>query len=390
MITDLPAPATLRCSLPNDTGGVAHAETTPVWPTISVLVPVRNEERHIERTLRMLLKQDYPVDRYEVIVADGQSEDQTAAIVRQLQKEFAHLQLVANPRRWSSAGRNAAYRVSRGELIVVVDGHCYLPDDQYLRRLAEAFMFSGAECLGRPQPLEVPHPTPFQQAVALARRCWLGHNPDSDIFSQTPRFVLPHNTAVAYRRLVFEKVGLFDESFDACEDVEFNTRIAAAGLRCYFTPALQVHYEPRRNFTALFYQLSRYGTGRARLAFKHPHALTLPAVAPSAALVCFAGLCLAAVVWSLAALIAGAGLLAYLVLLSLVALSIGRRQPWAVRCRIPLAFVAIHFGFAWGFLRETLRQFWQRGGQMIGQWLRWRGAELWPVRGLFRQMQQKS
>ncbi|MCS7022355.1 MAG: glycosyltransferase family 2 protein [Gemmataceae bacterium] len=325
-------------------------------PTISVLVPVRNEERYLERTLRALLTQDYPSERYEVIVADGMSEDGTVAIVRRLQREYPQLRLVCNPRRWSSAGRNAAWKASRGELILIVDGHCHIPDDQYLRRVADLFTATGADCLARPQPLEVPEATPFQQAVALARRSWLGHNPDSDIFAQIPRFVPAQNTAVAYRREVFFRVGLFDESFDACEDVEFNTRVDAAGLRCYFAPQLRVHYEPRRSFAALFRQLCRYGTGRARLAFKHPHALTFPALIPPLGLMLLVTGVLVSALWPPFALIVLLALLAYVLLLGLVSLHVAYRHPWPVRWRVPLAFIGIHFGFAWGFVYETGQQ----------------------------------
>jgi cellulose synthase/poly-beta-1,6-N-acetylglucosamine synthase-like glycosyltransferase len=351
-------------------------------PFISVLVPVRNEQQHIERTLRCLLTQDYPPQRYEVIVADGESEDDTVAIVRRLQREFGHLRLVSNPRRWSSAGRNAAWRVSRGDLIVIVDGHCHVPDNQYLRNVVAAFAHSGADCLARPQPLEVPQATPFQQAVALARRCWLGHNPHSDIFATTPRFVPPHNTAVAYRRTVFQQVGLFDESFDACEDVEFNTRVAAAGLRCYFAPELRVHYEPRRHIAALFYQLSRYGVGRARLIVKHPQALTLPTLALPLAGVVVVALLLLGVWLPLCAGGAALAIVAYLALLAIVAALVGRNQSWSVRWRIPLALLAIHAGFAWGFMRELSRQSVRAVAHLVCTLVRTRARRIpipWPL-----------
>src|SRR4051812_31336160 len=56
-------------------------------PSISVVVPVRNEARSIERTLRSLLTQDFPPDQFEVIVADGFSADETVPVVRRLQGE---------------------------------------------------------------------------------------------------------------------------------------------------------------------------------------------------------------------------------------------------------------------------------------------------------------
>jgi GT2 family glycosyltransferase len=324
--------------------------------SVSVIVPVRNEAKAIEPALRTLLTQDFPAEQFEVIVADGGSEDTTVPIVRRLQGEFPNLKLVFNPGRLSSAGRNTAIRHATKDVAVIVDGHCTVPDRNYLRNVAEAFAASGADSLGRPQPLDAPNPTAFQVAVSAARASRLGHNPDSDIFSDEAKFVPPQNTAVAYSRTVFHRVGLFDEAFDACEDVEFNQRVDAAGLTCYFTPTVKVVYHPRGSFAALFYQLGRYGRGRARLAFKSPRSLTLPALVPPAwaAWVVLGGL-LSLVMpylgWAWAASLA-----LYTAVLVGAAAVLGRGKPAGAAARIPAVIIGIHFGFAWGFLREVGRQ----------------------------------
>ena len=322
-------------------------------PSVSVIVPIRNESRSIERTLRSLLTQDYPSDQFEVIVADGFSTDNTVAIVRELQGEFPNLQLVYNPKRFSSAARNAAIRHMHGDFAVVIDGHCHIPDQGYIRNLVEAFTLSEADSLGRPQPLAVPEPTEFQSAVSLARSSKLGHNPDSDIYSNEAKFVEPQNTAIAYRRSVFHRVGFFDERFDACEDVEFNHRVYEADLTCYFTPKLTIVYHPRTELRGLFTQLARYGCGRARLARKHLRSLTLPALVPPAWIVWVAlGPLLMLILPELAWLYAGS-ILFYLSVVIGMSLHLGRRHPWNVAVRIPGIFLGIHAGFAYGFLREA-------------------------------------
>src|SRR5689334_18831953 len=196
-------------------------------PFVTVIVPVRNEEPFLEGTLRALLAQRYAPDRFEVIVADGQSHDDTVGIVRRLQDEFANLHLVYNPRRLSSAARNLGVRHARGDYVLVVDGHCELRSRDYLRQLAEVFERHGVESVGRPQPLDVGGATAVQRAIALARASRLGHNPGSFIYAAEGGFVPPQSVAVAYRRDVFGRVGYFDEAFDACEDVEFNHRLHA-------------------------------------------------------------------------------------------------------------------------------------------------------------------
>src|SRR5262249_36762545 len=162
-------------------------------------------------------------------------------------------------------GRNQAICAARGDILVLVDGHCQLANHGYLRDIADAFARSDADCLGRPQSLEVFGATTLQHAIAAARSSRLGHHPASFIYSGVERFVPPQSVAVAYRRSVFETVGLFDETFDACEDVEFNHRVAQAGLSCFFTPRIGVRYYPRASLAGLFRQMARYGRGRVRL-----------------------------------------------------------------------------------------------------------------------------
>lgn len=326
-------------------------------PFITVVVPVRNEAACIARTLTRLAAQKYDRERFEIIVADGRSTDETVPIVRQLQTEHPNIRLLYNPKRLSSAARNLGVRHGRGDLFVIVDGHCDIADREYLQKMAAAFERSGADCLGRPQPLEIAGASPVQQAIALARRSWLGHNPNSFIFSANEQFVKASSVAVAYRRQVFEKVGFFDERFDACEDVEFNTRIDAAGLKCWFTPDIVVHYHPRSSIKGLAHQMSRYGRGRFRLAAKHPHSLSAPALAPM-------GFALGMIVCGLLGLwiplfaaLFGLGLLAYIgaVLAAIMALA-SKPAIWKAKLTLPVVFMAVHAGFAWGSARELVRQ----------------------------------
>jgi len=321
---------------------------------VSVIVPVRNESACIRGTLLSLACQQFPVDDFEIVVIDGASDDNSPAIVHDLQASCPNLHLFENPKRLASAGRNVGVRNARGELIVIVDGHCQVRDPHYLRRLVEAFEASGADCLGRPQPLRSERPTSTQRAIAAARTSWLGHNPDSAIYSDVARFIAPDNVAVAYRREVFDRVGLFDESFDACEDVDFNTRVRRAGLTCYFTPEIAVEYQPRGTLRGLAYQMMRYGRGRARLGRKHPRMVTAASLVPPLWLLwLFAG-AVVSLAWVPFAIVFSASLAAYLLLVLAESLRVWRNAHATPLLRLPLVFATIHVGFGWGYLRETV------------------------------------
>jgi succinoglycan biosynthesis protein ExoA len=355
-------------SLPANTAQTPQALATRDWPFISVIVPVRNEAAFIRRTLEHLLAQDYDPRRFEVLVADGRSEDATRDIVRAIQEVHPNLRLLDNPRRLSSAARNAGIRAACGDILVIVDGHCELDNRGYLRDLADAFERSGAACVGRPQPLDVSAATPLQRAIAAARASRLGHHPESHIYSTKEAFVRAQSVAVAYRRSVFGTAGMFDESFDACEDVEFNHRLDKAGFRCFFTPNVGVRYFPRSSLRGLFRQMVRYGRGRVRLLRKHPETFTVTGFMPALFLLgVLAGPLLSwRSPWLSVAYVAG--LTTYAATLLLTSLAIGLR-PGSRRMLtwLPPVFITIHCGAGAGILLE---------------WFAWMRSWLIPTRPL--------
>ncbi|MFO0752900.1 MAG: glycosyltransferase family 2 protein [Thermodesulfovibrionales bacterium] len=328
-------------------------------PFISVVMPVLNEGRFVRATLTQLLSQDYPEDRFEILVADGVSNDGTREEVQGLMRVYPQIRLLINEKRLSSAGRNAGFREGRGDIFLVVDGHCHIGSDQFFNSIVACFEKSGADCLGRPQPLDPPGIAPFQRAVALARASKLGHGGDSMIYSTYEGYASPVSNGAVYKKEVFRAVGYVDESFDACEDVEFNYRVEKAGLKAYMSPALAVRYYPRETLRGLFRQMVRYGQGRSRLVRKHSDALTLSMLAPPAFV---AGLVLLAPAAAARALFGGhwaslpAGLLAalygaYFVLVAAESLRIALRNGLRHLAYLPFILFAIHLGLGWGILK---------------------------------------
>lgn len=328
-----------------------RADTTVT--SVSVVIPVRNEAAYIEQTLRTLLHQDYPREALEILVVDGMSDDATREIVARLAQADPAVRLLDNPQLWASSGRNIGVRHARGEIIVIVDGHCELQDRQHVTHLVDVFHRTGAHVVGRPQPFMTTRTTCLQQAIAAARSSLLGHHPDSYIYTSRDQFVPAQSVGAAYRREVFDKLGYFDETFDACEDVEFNYRADEAGMSCFLATVATVHYFPRRSLAGLFYQLARYGRGRVRLYRKHRRTFTLKSMAPGFFL---AGLLLGAVLSCFSSPVAAVyltALAAYLLTLLLVSGWIAlRARHWCLLPWLPLVFAAIHLGAGWGILQE--------------------------------------
>jgi len=250
---------------------------------LSIIIPVRNEEKFIETTLNQLINQDYPKERYELLVVDGMSEDGTRRIIREISERYPDvtLKLLDNPKHLSSFARNIGAKQAKGEIVAVIDGHVFIPDKLLFHSIERIVEEKQALVLSRPAPLDVPgleNGKPFW--IAISRKTWLGHSGKSHIYGEFEGFVDPVSSGFAYHKSIFEKIGYFDENFDAAEDVEFHFRIKKSGLLAYTSPLLLIYSYPRSTFLDLFKQQTRYGEGRVRFIKKFPEAFTIETLIP--------------------------------------------------------------------------------------------------------------
>jgi succinoglycan biosynthesis protein ExoA len=264
-------------------------------PFISVIIPVLRELKGLKLLIPDLLRQNYPSKRWEIIVADGGDVAATQTLVARFeQANGARIRVLRNHGVRSSAGRNIGIAASAGEIIVFVDGHCRVRNSSFLSVTAQLFQKSDLDCLCRPQPL-IGSPNDSMSAnIAEVRRSSFGHGRGSMIYDLAFAGVSdPRSSGASYRRSVFDRVGLYDENFDACEDVELNVRVRLSGMLSYSDPRLAVEYEARKSIGALAKQMMRYGRGRIRLARKHNSERSLSSMAPLFLCVLLALPCLA-------------------------------------------------------------------------------------------------
>jgi succinoglycan biosynthesis protein ExoA len=326
-------------------------------PFISVVLPVRNERAMLPRLIDELLEQNYPADRFEILVVDGRSTDGTADLVRRryCAGKRVKIRVLDNPKMRSSAGRNIGIRAANADAIVFIDGHCSLPSRNLLEDTAAILQQTGAGCLCRPQPLLAHADTKTGEVIAQACASWLGHDRNSLIDDQVTGFVDPATTGSVYLREVFKRVGFYDESFDGCEDIEFNTRVSKAGIRAYTDPRLAVYYQPRRNVRGLFGQMVRHGRGRLRLARKHPETFSKSQLIPLAVLLMVV---LTPLAWAFlpraAARIATIPLALCAAAVALASLQLGLRYGFAALWRAPRIFAGMYCGLGAGWLLESL------------------------------------
>ena len=268
----------LYCDVLRRWGDVSGAgsEQTEVSGTgglfISVVVPVRNEQRYLAECLRSLLSQSYDPHGYEVIVVDGESDDETRSIAASLASAHPNLRIASNPRRIVSCGRNIGIKLARGDVIAFVEGHALVEPD-FLATASDCLARTGALCLGRYVEQCIPGDGSVQQATGLFRKSRIGRNPHSRRFARSAEeFVDPLSVATVYRRSIFSRVGFFDETLTTNEDVEFNWRVSRAGIKAFYSPGLRYCLHARNTLTGFLRQIFRYGCGKALFVRKHPRA----------------------------------------------------------------------------------------------------------------------
>jgi succinoglycan biosynthesis protein ExoA len=330
------------------------------YPPVSVVMPVRNEERHLAEAVEHVLGQDYP-GPLELVLAVGPSADRTEQIARDLEAADPRITVVANPTGKIPAALNLAMRTARHQVIARIDGHALFPPG-YLRTAVAVLNDTGAADVGGVMAAE--GETPFQQAVA-----W-GMTSKAGVGSagwHTGGQAGPADSVYlgVYRREMIEQAGGWDEGMLRAEDWELNYRIRARGGLVWFTPALRVTYRPRASLRALGAQYFHYGRWRRVVMREHPETasfryLAPPAVATAvgaglvAGVIGLAGLALpisGGAPAAVAALTAGLVLpLTYLAGITAVSTALSGGLPARVRARLPLVLGVMHLCWGLGFL----------------------------------------
>jgi cellulose synthase/poly-beta-1,6-N-acetylglucosamine synthase-like glycosyltransferase len=228
---------------------------TPTWPGVAVVMPVRNESRHLVSAVRAVLAQDYPGE-LEVVLALGPSTDDTDEIAAKLAASDPRVRTVPNPSGLTPCGLNAAVAATSYGIVARVDGHAIVPRD-YLRTAVEILEETGADNVGgviETLPADG-SATARAIAVALAHPFGVG-NAYFRVGAREPRWV----DAVSfgcYRRQVFERIGLFDEELVRNQDDEFDLRLIKHGGRVLLLPDVVASYyarKSRRQLARMYYQ----------------------------------------------------------------------------------------------------------------------------------------
>ncbi|MBI4526610.1 MAG: glycosyltransferase [Deltaproteobacteria bacterium] len=226
-------------------------------PFTSVIVPVFNGEKTIRECLFSLLKMDYPAELREILVVDNGSTDGTARIIKEHPVGY-----LCEGRRGPSYARNRGIEASQGKILAFTDADC-VASAGWLKELVREFRH---ETIGGVAGEVVAYPpkTPVERYFAQIRHLSAAR------YLYNPIFPFAMTGSVAFRREIFDRIGLFDPAFSTGEGADFFRRFfKQTAFKLQYTRKAIVFHRHRATARELFKQLWGYGKGHALLCIKY-------------------------------------------------------------------------------------------------------------------------
>lgn len=221
-----------------------------VRPTVSVIIPCRNEEKYIQKCIESVLENDYAIDDYELIVVDGQSTDRTVEIIAKLMGEYPNIVLVENPKKIAPSAMNLGIQKAKGKIIMRMDAHTVYPKN-YISSLLYWKEILAADNVGGVSKADVLSKNPRSIAIkkVLSNKFGVGNS----FFRTGAEGVLEVDTVPfgCYEKALLTEVGGYNERLVRNQDIELNKRLKQLGKKIYLIPEVVCTYYARENYRGL-------------------------------------------------------------------------------------------------------------------------------------------
>lgn len=237
---------------------------------ISIVIPFRNEASNLSYCLNALGKQTLNKLYFETILADGGSGAKERNDIEN-SSNILNLKTISNPKKIFSSGANLAIKHADGKYIALLGAHTRLSPN-YLKRGLELLSETGAVCVGGRLYI-LPSETYIGQAISFTLSCPFGIGNSKFRYSNKADFVDTVAYGI-YRREVFNKIGLFDETLVRNQDIELNSRLIKAGFKIYYSPEIYAEYRAPHSLFNFIRQAFCNGYWNIPTVFKTNYALS--------------------------------------------------------------------------------------------------------------------
>ena len=242
---------------------LGDTKRTRFEPTISVVIPAYNEEKAIEETVRSVLDADYPKGKMEVIVVNDGSTDRTAKIVGSIKDKRVRLLNKKNEGN-AAYSKNYGIKRSKGEIIITLDADSTITKDS-IKKMLHYFKDDVAAVTSAVKVKEDERVTFWEKLQKLE---YLFTIFNRRLFAMINGVYVTPGPFSAFRREVFDEVGLFDPT-NFMEDQEIALRIQAANYRIESCMDAVVYTRVPKDFRSFMKQRERWNRGGMRNAVKY-------------------------------------------------------------------------------------------------------------------------
>ena len=239
---------------------------------VSVIIPLFNEEKYVGKLIESLTKQTYPIENMEWIFIDGNSSDRTVALIENYISTGKYpIILLHNQKRKTPYALNMAIEKAKGKYIIRLDAHSYFYPN-YIEKCVYYLDTTDAENVGGIAETEAKG---FKgQAIAKMLSTKMGVGGSDFRVGDGNRFVdtVPFG---AFRREVFDRVGLFNPKLLRSEDNDMNSRIRNSGGQIWLAEDIRFKYYCRDTFKGILKMGLQNGNALFFTLRENPKAMSL-------------------------------------------------------------------------------------------------------------------
>jgi len=255
-------------------------------PFVSAMIVFRNEEKYISKCLQSLLEQDYPTDRFEILLVDGCSNDDTLNNARKTELDFRSthhsnsypiIKYLNNKKQILASGWNLGIKSAQGVYVFRIDAHGFCNQNFISESVNTILGTPDAICVGGTIVTEALTKRGKLVASVLSSPFGVGNSK----FRYTTKAQYVDTVAFGlYKREIFEEIGYFDESLKRNQDNDMHMRIRDAGYKFYLNPSIKATYHPRETIKGMLKQGFNNGYWNIVTFKKSPKTLSLRHLIP--------------------------------------------------------------------------------------------------------------
>jgi glycosyltransferase involved in cell wall biosynthesis/nitroreductase len=325
----------------------SFSDTVPLKLDVSVIIPTYNEEKFISKCLSSILNQDYPKEKFEIIVVDGMSTDATCKIVERYMQFHSNIRLTQNESRFTSTAMNIGIHLASSQVIMRMDGHAEAPRN-YISQSVDCLVNKKTDAVGC--LMETIGGGYWGQRIALALSSPFGVGNARYRVSNVELHGEPGWLGTFWRNSLLN-LGGYNEFYQCNEDCELSYRMLFKGYSLYTPSNVSCKYYCRTTLRGLWQQYYKYGFWKVALISNLRKIPSIRHVIPAFFFMTLSLLALAALFSPMALKTLLITVLAYTAFTLVGSWKASKSKN--IRCfwTITPVFIVLHFSYGIGFLK---------------------------------------